>query len=860
MNVRSVVLAAVTALCASAGGPLALGSAPAWAAAPAIRGESSSSPGSSSVTLSAQVDPEGSPGSYFFEYGPSEAYGSVTPAESLGGGSEAVGAQTVVSGLQPGTLYHYRVVATNENGETARGTDETFTTYPASISGLPDGRVYELVTPESPGDLIALEPHEYYAGGGIAKYSEDFGEMSTKYAFRAAADGGALAYLGTASAEGGYGTDGEDGDAYLARRSATGWTSSLIQPKTGREASYEFLSSDLSEGVFTEHSVGKKYANLFMSDLSTGEDEPIFDGAALGREADEFGTYGDAIADAGETAGLLFAGASADMSQKLFEANGALDGQAEEAPPSEEQNDLYDSYGGQLYLVNVLPNGRVDPGATFGGMLTKLGEGTGNGSFDFRNVISSDGSRIFWSAVEVTGVTYGRPIFKTTALYMRVNDTQPQSPLNGEGRCIVAADGCTVQIDASQGPGASGGGQFWDATADGSRVFFTDCNHLTGQYSTEPEGCGDGDLYEYDVESGRLTDLTVDANASDAHGANVQGVVGISEDGSYVYFVATGVLASGATAGQDNLYALHVGEPVRFVATLSEEADALGEDGGPPGDWRPAVGEDAAQVTPDGRHLVYTATAGTEQEEIRQIYMYDFGREKPYCISCSPVSAREDHERTMLPVSYSATYASRVMSNDGDRVFFETGLPLVPQDTSGRMNVYEWERDGSGSCAVEKGCVYLLSGGSGDTDSRFVEASEDGDDVFMVTRSELGPQPQGEAPHIVDAHVGMSLAPPECTGAGCQGVPEAPPIFATPSSVTFEGVGNFTAGSQRTTTVAPKTKRKTKTRRRGRRKSKTKRRGGRKAGKRAKAKVGGRAKRAGARRAARAGMLGKAER
>jgi len=37
------------------------------------------------------------------------------------------------------------------------------------------------------------------------------------------------------------------------------------------------------------------------------------------------------------------------------------------------------------------------------------------------------------------------------------------------------------------------------------------------------------------------------------------------------------------------------------------------------------------------------------------------------------------------------------------------------------------------------------------------------------------------------------LAEPVCTGSGCQGVPGAPPIFSTPSSVTFNGIGNFPA-------------------------------------------------------------------
>ena len=42
-------------------------------------------------------------------------------------------------------------------------------------------------------------------------------------------------------------------------------------------------------------------------------------------------------------------------------------------------------------------------------------------------------------------------------------------------------------------------------------------------------------------------------------------------------------------------------------------------------------------------------------------------------------------------------------------------VPLVAQDTNGQQDVYEWEREGTGSCTlgagVNGGCVYLLSGG-----------------------------------------------------------------------------------------------------------------------------------------------------
>ena len=143
-----------------------------------------------------------------------------------------------------------------------------------------------------------------------------------------------------------------------------------------------------------------------------------------------------------------------------------------------------------------------------------------------------------------------------------------------------------MEVDASQNPGvAGGGGQFWTASADGSRVLFTDSKQLTVD-STAAEGAPD--LYEYEVaanegEEGRLVDLTVDGMPG-GH-AGVQGVLGASEDGSYVYSSqvasteevnAEGV---GAVAGKENLYVWHQEagqEPtVRFITTLSADDGGL---------------------------------------------------------------------------------------------------------------------------------------------------------------------------------------------------------------------------------------------------------------------------------------------
>ena len=90
----------------------------------------------------------------------------------------------------------------------------------------------------------------------------------------------------------------------------------------------------------------------------------------------------------------------AAFSHLLFEANAALP-----STPVPEGcgagNDLYDSVGGWLYLVNVLPDGRVEPDATFG----RRGRST-NGfvSPETSRAISADGSRMYWSAVEAVPV------------------------------------------------------------------------------------------------------------------------------------------------------------------------------------------------------------------------------------------------------------------------------------------------------------------------------------------------------------------------------------------------------------------------------------------------------------------------
>ncbi len=459
----------------------------------------------------------------------------------------------------------------------------------------------------------------------------------------------------------------------------------------------------------------------------------------------------------------------------LFEANDALTGNAVEG--STEENNLYLSVDGQLNLVNVLPDGSSsEANATFGG--PPIGGGGGEPSTfpDFSHVISTDGSRVFWTQLS------------SGALYVRENPGQPQSPLEGE-RCTVPADACTVLV--------SEGGRFWTATADGSKVFFTK-----------------GDLYEYDVEDGMTTDLTP--------GVEVQGVIGASENGEYIYYVNTA----------NELELWHNGTATVITQLSEGDGEKVGPywgEFGPRGDWTSGIGTRTAEVTPDGLGVVFMSKEslpvagfpdGYRNEGMEEVYVYEAEGGQLFCASCNPSGEPPERNQeteeafrgraaaAFLPISYSHTYAPRVISEGGGRVFFDSTEPLVAQDTNGKQDVYEWERDGLGSCREADGCIYLLSGGTSGSASWLLDASSSGEDVFVISRADLASDDPYEGFAVFDARVGgaQPVVAPQCTGSGCQGVPPAAPIFATPASVTFAGVGNFPVPSSVSGSVKSKPK------------------------------------------------------
>jgi WD40-like Beta Propeller Repeat len=613
----------------------------------------------------------------------------------------------------------------------------------AEGAGLPDGRGYELVSAGNQNSNVSepiLNPpswnNEGLSGGG------GLGD-STYLPFQAAVDGGAVVYPGDPPPVGGNGSIGsKEGNEYLAKRSGAGvWSVTDLQPPRLAAPFYQAFSSDLSTGILDSSEalsagVPAEYHVLYSTVLGSDAYSPFFTVMPPHRSHEEFMAY-RVPANYFASPPLAYAGASSDMRHLLFEANDALTKEAVDGGLG--ANNLYDSVEGRLRSVNVLPSGEPEANATFGGIQ--------QGGPDFRSVISSDGSRIFWTDLN------------TGEIYVRENE--------------ASSHPTTVPV---------GNGMYWTASADGSLVFYTSA----------------GVLDQYDVESGITTDLSVDGNPGEE--AGVQGVLGASEDGSYVYFAATGNLASGATVGEDNLYVSHDGA-VAFIANLAstDGVNSSMRAGREAGDWGGYLGLSEAQVTPDGRRLAFVSTrnlTGYESAGSREIFVYDMDAGDLSCASCNPTGpppTAEAVEHTAgVPLSWSNTYEQRWFSGDGGRVFFDSQEALVPQDTNGQVDAYEWERTGEGTCQRPGGCIYLLSSGTNSDGSFVLDASPNGDDVFIATRGQLVEGDRNEVFDVYDVRVGAREAPagPVCPSGVCQSPAVVAPVFATPSSATFSGVGN----------------------------------------------------------------------
>jgi DNA-binding beta-propeller fold protein YncE len=730
--------------------------------------------------------------------------GGASPID-FGHGEGAVAGVVQLYPLAPGTVYHYRLVAQDPFAPVF-GPERTLRTFGLSGAGdeacsnqafrvgasavLPDCRAFELVSPleKDNGDIRTLRNVTGYPTG--LDQSSVAGAGFTYSSARAFAEPQSAPYT----------------NQYLARRDPErGWVSEALDPpRSGQfvanelEDEYKAFSPDLSSGWLLQEGeptlapcAPTGFADLYRRENASGAYEPLscaqpnLKSRLFEPELEGFSTDGSRAVVRVDDA-------------LTFDASSATVGTGQEERPVYQ---VYESTGaGELRLVSVLPDGEAsDKDAGAGSSL----ENVLRNKYRFQSVVhavSADGSRVFWSASSGG----------SGQIYLRENADREQSL---DGGCDEPEKACTIPVSESV---TNDNVLFQTASVDGTKAIFT-----------VEAGPLKGNLYEFDVateQSHLIAEKTLIY------------ILGSSEDASRIYFASeeasVQAQSEGAVKGQPNVY-FDDGGTIRFIGALSS-AD-LSDPYGSPIDESVSR---TARVSPDGLHLVFMSNSKALSEHVAgydntdvangeadaEVYQYDAtansGLGKLRCVSCDPTGARPQEGRELLSVGGTGAnkdqdpwaaarvpgfetdlYQPRYLSDDGNRVYFDSYDALVARDTNGKGDVYQWEAAGTGSCATgspsyvvsSEGCLDLISSGQSHEDSEFLDATSSGSDVFFTTGESLLPYDPGLI-DIYDARIGGGFPPPVsppvvCEGEACQGAP-VPLLNSTPASFAFSGPGN----------------------------------------------------------------------
>lgn len=721
--------------------------------APEIRNERAEEVTDREALLVAELNPHGAATSYQFEYGTSScAAGGCQSAPALpapgGSGGAFTTVSTSIQGLQPGTTYHFRLVATShcnpsepEQQCVTRGPDATFTAFggpsdlPCPNAGtrvglsahLPDCRAYELVTPPNTNGRIPT--------------ATLFGETPTTSppVLLAAASGESVLFGTEGGALAQYGGGGFH-DTYVASRGGSGW-STQFTGLTAAEAERPFAVGASADHAYSFWAVaGTKgtlanepgaTANAKMNYLRGpgGTIEPV----GVGSLGVDFRAVGRWLAPG---AGHV-----------VFTTENGPNGpaiQLEPAAPPTGTGAVYDrTPGGPTRVVSLLP-GNVTPAA--GEDAEYLGTAASGSAVAFR----------------ISGSIYERLGDETKKV---VDGPATFGGLSATGEwCFYVKGGDIFAFNAVSGAtlpvGDGGESTMVNVAEDGSRVYFVSPAVLTGGEENSQgvaAQAGAENLYVWNGVS-KATHFVAIVTKED--------VVGEPPP----------PLGSEAKVGGLGLWVSDV--------VASEQDQFLG----------PA--NDPSRTSPDGRVFVFESRARLttyDRKGHAEIYRYDDGEKSLICVSCNPTGAPPTSAARL-----ESRYASRLFSippvnalslienvvAGGNRIFFESGDALSFEDVDQTSDVYEWETQGTGDCQSPAGCVRLISSGKSAGPNFLYGVGAGGRDVFFSTGDRLTPQDQSDGPSIYDAReFGGFAAPVEktpCAGDACQGQFSSPPALASP--------------------------------------------------------------------------------
>jgi hypothetical protein len=739
------------------------------------------------AVLNAGLNPAGAETTHRFQYVDEASYeasgfttAASTPDQMLGALDPGGPVSAELAELEPGTLYRYRLVAENAKGTTEgdvklfhtsapeEGGEECANAGALGTSRLSTCRAWEMVSPLN-------------KNGGYA-----YPQSAT---VQVSADGNALTFAAGAAFADAIGSSIQN--QYLSRRTAqpgtNGWSTHSIVPRTGSVTLgaaggggraphyYGSYTPDLTTGLYegwrplTDAPNVDDIANLYRIDgLHTQDLSPtLLSDSIFSLPKYEFG--GQSFEAQKNQLHPAVVGASTDLSHVVFEEAVNLTADA----PAQSffcqlvglgcSQRLYENANGSVRLVARIPE---EPSATecddeagpscVAALNAGAGYSAGNAAAE--RMVSSDGSRILFQA--------------SGDIYLREDGTH------------------TYKLNASEkaSPDSPQSAEIWDMSRDGSRIFFGTNEQLV-ESDTEPlqnDTDSQSDLYMYEVqkpEGERLTLVSASALAEYTEGLSM---VGTSDDGHYAYFTMVGQLVPGEPPTGpyfSGLYLWHDGD----LTYIGRFPGFFGANIG----WR---GSDPklSRITPDGRHLLFRSAHDEGfrdrggflgYDHVRddgninsKFYLYSAETGRLRCASCIPTGERS-READMLDISAytgaspTTSHITHALSDDGRFVFFNSVDALVSEDTNGTWDVYQYDSES------EK--VSLISSGTASEASYFMEASDDGRDVFFTTIERLSEWDTDNSFDIYDARIGGGLPEPVPTTAPCNGDSCLPPSGAS---------------------------------------------------------------------------------
>ena len=726
--------------------------------APTVKAAAGASDGKGGYILQGVVNPHNSAiTSCEFKYGLTTGYGQSIPCESDPGRGQQTGRSHRPPDRSPRRPDLPLPDRHDLTGPGPTSADESFVpTFVGPASGCENEALRE--------ENLSLALPECRAYGQVSypiKAGSEAHTLSVAYT-----ENGAVAYSSKTANILNSGQAATGASQYVAVRSDDGWetipnlngpSGSLFSGPGALGAGKPeepMYSSDLRSSLWVVNRAGEPRAQIAA--YLRGPDGRftfIGDGGEGGREGGEAPWQGS------------LAGASADLSHVLFRGfNG----------PVLWGLGLYEFVG----TGNEAPR-RVDLGSGGEPVSNCFVERTSTGNA-LPDSISADGSVIYFTATGIleadAGCKAGDP--PANEIWARVNGTTSYDA--SESHCTRTSGD---PGGACNGPATA---NFQDATPDGSQVFFATTQQLVNGDTDQTD-----DLYVYDLPTASHPSPSLSEVTGTADEAKFENLVRVSDDGSTVYFIAQGVLATNdgvlgeaAVAGDHNLYEWrrdpgHPAGQTTFIGSLVDN-DVQG------------------QITPDDRYLILntdTPLSVTDTDNAADVYRYDADTGEVVRVSTdiSGVGGNADGFNTKIanttaarPVT-STPRSLAAASRDGSKIVFDTDEPLSPVDRNGTQDVYLWNA----------GHVSLITPGAaapsdGDAEQApMIDGS--GKNIYFNTSLALTPSDGDMEGDVYDARVGGGFSFPQssaCSGESCQSAPSGSPAGQTTVTGGPAGEGN----------------------------------------------------------------------